>query len=334
MASQIFTAGGSTAISLSTGGVATFTSLPECSAAVGSNNQLVNKTYADTKVGSVSAGSNITVGGTATAPSVAVNATLNNIAAVNGANNTAVSFNALGSGALNLTAATGTTTIGSTGLGIVNIDTNGIDRIRVGTGGGVTINPTSTASALAVNSAAGSSFSMDGTTGVVTFANPPLCTVNPTANSELTRKAYVDNLFTNLILDSPGPILRGGGTNLNSGNYNDRTTRYIAIGNLCFFQMRLSITAKTGLSAGDIEISLPLPIGASQMVQSLTIGNITGLLTSIVSASANTPAGGGTGTNSVTIAIRTAASTGTTLLQTSDINTTFQIRMGGFYFTT
>lgn len=51
MASQIFTAGGSTAISLSTGGVATFTSLPECSAPVTSNNQLTNKTYVDTIIG-------------------------------------------------------------------------------------------------------------------------------------------------------------------------------------------------------------------------------------------------------------------------------------------
>ena len=164
-------------------------------------------------------------------------------------------------------------------------------------------------------------------TDVMTFGNPPRTSVSASVANELVNW----NNFTSPI--SYNPVLQdSGGNNLNSGNYIERVGRYIQIGDLVFVQIRIAISAKTGLgvAGNDIRITLPTNAsGISQLNQSLSIGSITGMTTAIVSANAQTPTGG---VNYLTIPIRTGASTNSANASVGDIATNFQIRVGGFYF--
>jgi hypothetical protein len=149
-----------------------------------------------------------------------------------------------------------------------------------------------------------------------------------------TTKEVSNFSWTDLLTPtSYNPILQSAGGNLNSGNYTVRNGYYIQLGKIVWFEVRIQISAKTGLGAGSEDIRVTLPVTASSitdLTQSLNIGNITGMTTSIVSAFSNIPSGG---QDFVAFPIKTAASTGTTNATVSDISTGFQIRFGGFYFT-
>ena len=132
---------------------------------------------------------------------------------------------------------------------------------------------------------------------------------------------------------SYNPILQSVGGNLNSGNYSVRVGYYIQLGKLVWFEVRITIQGKGGLGGGSEDIRITLPITASSitdLTQSLNIGNIVSMNTSIVSAFANIPSGG---QDFVQFPIKTTASTGTSNAKVSDIGSSFQIRFGGFYFT-
>jgi hypothetical protein len=159
------------------------------------------------------------------------------------------------------------------------------------------------------------------------FGAPPTATTNASTSGQLVRW---DNFLSPV---SYNPVLSdSGGNNLNSGNYTERVGRYIEIGNLVFVQIRILISAKTGLGVAGNEIRVSLPViasGISGLTQALSIGAITGMTTAIVSATAQIATGG---VDYIIIPIRTAASIGSTNATVGDISTTFQIRIGGFYF--
>jgi hypothetical protein len=165
-------------------------------------------------------------------------------------------------------------------------------------------------------------------TAVMSFNAPPISSDNATGTGQLVRW---DN-FTSPI--SYNPVLTdSGGNNLNSGNYVVRVGRYIQIGNLVWFQVRIQISGKggLGLTVNDIRITLPTTSSnITDLAQSISIGNITSMTTSIVSAFGQIPAG--SGINYFVIPIKTGASVVTMTARVGDISTTFQIRAGGFYF--
>jgi len=149
-----------------------------------------------------------------------------------------------------------------------------------------------------------------------------------TTTNEVSRFNWTDLLTPT----SYNPVLQSVGGNLNSGNYTVRNGYYIQLGKIVWFEVRIQISGKSGLGAGSEDIRVTLPVTASNitdLTQSLNIGNITGMTTSIVSAFANIPSGG---QDYAVFPIKTAASTGTSNTTVSDISTSFQIRFGGFYF--
>ena len=155
---------------------------------------------------------------------------------------------------------------------------------------------------------------------ILNVNNIDLTTINGTAFPPPTPTSY-------------NPILQSVGGNLNSGNYVVRNGYYIQLGKIVWFEVRIQISGKSGLGVGSEDIRVTLPITASSitdLTQSLNVGNITGMNTSIVSAFCNLPSGG---QNFVVFPIKTTASTGTSNAKVSDISTSFQIRFGGFYFT-
>lgn len=164
-------------------------------------------------------------------------------------------------------------------------------------------------------------------TDIMSFGSPPICTTSASSANQFVNW----NNFTNI--QSYSPILRDdAGNNLNSGNYTQRIGRYIQIGNLVWVQVRIQISAKTGLGVAGNTIQVTLPVNASSFAnstQALSVGSCIGMNNSIVSCCSNIPAGGADYTN---FNIRTAASTGTADISVGDISTTFQIRFGGFYF--
>jgi hypothetical protein len=164
-------------------------------------------------------------------------------------------------------------------------------------------------------------------TDVMSFGNPPICSVSASTANQLINF----NNFTNI--QSYNPVLRDTlGNTLNSGNYIQRIGYYIQIGNLVWFQTRIQISAKTGLGASGNGIQITLPITASaitNLTQSVSVGSCTGMSTSIVSVCANIPTGGQDFAN---FNIRSGSSSGTTDILVTDISVNFQIRFGGFYF--
>lgn len=132
---------------------------------------------------------------------------------------------------------------------------------------------------------------------------------------------------------SYNPVLQDSvGNTLTSGNYVTRVGRYIQIGNLVWFQIRIQISLKGGLGVAANEIQITLPTLASSVTdlsQSISVGNIVGMNTNIVTAFAFIPVGS---VIYLQIAIKTASSAGTANVTVGDISTTFQIRVGGFYF--
>lgn len=164
-------------------------------------------------------------------------------------------------------------------------------------------------------------------TDIMTFGNPPRTSVSASVADELVNF----NNFTSPI--SYNPVLTDNlGNDLNSGNYTVRVGRYIQIGNLVFFQVRIQISGKSGLGVSGNDIRITLPVSASNisnLTQALTIGNISGMTTNIVSAFGQILTGG---VGVLNIPIKTSASAGTTPATVGDISTSFQIRLGGFYF--
>jgi len=202
--------------------------------------------------------------------------------------------------------------------------------------------------AIAIGNLAGNSFQTAGSialNGSGVALNPAVAGffVNPIradATEQLplqynsTTKEVSNFSWTDLLTPtSYNPILQSVGGNLNSGNYSVRVGQYIQLGKIVWFEVRIQITGKTGLGSAGEDIRCTLPITASSitdLTQSLNVGNITGMTTSIVSAFCNIPTGG---QDFATFPIKTAASTGTSNAQVGDISTSFQIRFGGFYFT-
>lgn len=164
--------------------------------------------------------------------------------------------------------------------------------------------------------------------GNATFSNPPQTSVNATLANDLTRLGMFSTISTyNPVLSSGSPP-----NNLNSGNYNVREGHFIRIGNLVWFQVRLSISGKGGLGAAGETIQITLPVAAGNigsLIQSLSMATANNMTTSIVSANGNIPLGGSTTFN---ILIRTAASASAAAATVGDISTTFEARVGGFYF--
>jgi len=162
---------------------------------------------------------------------------------------------------------------------------------------------------------------------ICNFNNVPTCSTSASTTNQLVNW----NNFTSPI--SYNPVLQdSGGNTLNSGNYNTRVGRYIQIGNLVWVQVRIQISGKGGLGVAGNDIQITLPTTASNisdLTQALSIGNITGMTTNIVTAFGQIPAGG---QNYFVVPIKTGASTGTSNATVGDISTSFQIRVGGFYF--
>jgi hypothetical protein len=162
---------------------------------------------------------------------------------------------------------------------------------------------------------------------VCNFNNVPTCSTSASTTNQLVNW----NNFTSPI--SYNPILQdSAGNTLTSANYVTRPGRYIQIGNLVWFQVRIQISAKGGLgvAGNDIQVTLPVTSSAiTDLTQAISIANITGMNTSIVSAFGQIPTGG---VGYFNIPIKTAASTATANTTVGDISATFQIRAGGFYF--
>lgn len=124
-------------------------------------------------------------------------------------------------------------------------------------------------------------------------------------------------------------VLSDAGGNLNSANYNLRVARYIKIGRLVYYQVQLSITAKTGLTAGNtIRVSIPFTsLNVSDMWQSMTVGRMNGMNTAIQSCSAAIPPNA----DYMNFFLRTSASANSAAVEFVDISTTWDVRVGGFY---
>jgi microcystin-dependent protein len=165
------------------------------------------------------------------------------------------------------------------------------------------------------------------TSQICNFTNVPTCSTSASTTNQLVNW----NNFTSPV--SYTPVLQdSAGNTLTSGNYVTRPGRYIKVGNLVWFQVRIQISAKGGLGVAGNEIRITLPVDASSitdLTQNLSVGNITGMTTNIVTAFAQIPSGGVTYFN---LPIKTAASAGTANTTVGDISATFQVRVGGFYF--
>ena len=151
-----------------------------------------------------------------------------------------------------------------------------------------------------------------------------------TTTNEVSNFSWTD-LLTPI---SFNPVLQSSdGSNLNSGNYDVRNGYYIQLGKIVWYEVRIQISGKGGLGTAGNDIRITLPITASSitdLTQSLNIGNITGMNTSIVSAFCNIPSGG---QDFVVFPLKETAGTGTANMEVGDIGSAFQIRFGGFYFT-
>ena len=162
---------------------------------------------------------------------------------------------------------------------------------------------------------------------ICNFNNVPTCSTSASTTNQLVNW----NNFTSPI--SYDPVLQdSGGNKLNSGNYTTRVGRYIQIGNLVWVQVHIKISAKGGLDGNGNEIQITLPRTASNITdlsETLSIGVISGMSTNIVTAFGFIS----TGKNYLEVIIKTSASTGTSPATVGDISTSFQIKVGGFYFT-
>ena len=164
------------------------------------------------------------------------------------------------------------------------------------------------------------------TSQVCDFTNVPTCSVSASTTNQLVNW---NNFAT---ITNYDPVLQDSGGNLLLvSNYTTRIGKYIKIGNLVWFQLRIAISAKANLvEANQLQITIPITSSAiTNLSQSLVIGNITNMTTSIVSAFAQIPT---SSVNYFNIFFKTAASTGTSTTLVSNISTTFQISVGGFYF--
>lgn len=187
---------------------------------------------------------------------------------------------------------------------------------------------TGTAKNLILSAGGTTAQTINATTGVTSFGTiVPTCSTSASTTNQLMNC----NNFTSPV--SYTPVLRDDlGNALNSGNYVQRIGRYIQIGNLVWFQVRIQISAKTGLGVAANTVQITLPVNASSianLTQAVAVGSCIGMTTSIVSCCANIPTGGQDYAN---FNIRTGASTGTSDISVGDISATFQIRFGGFYF--
>ena len=162
---------------------------------------------------------------------------------------------------------------------------------------------------------------------ICNFNNVPTCSTSASTTNQLVNW----NNFTSPI--SYNPVLQDSvGNTLNSGNYTKRVGRYIQIGNLVWVQVHIEISAKGGLGDNDNNIQITVPTTASNISdssESLSIGSISGMTTDIVTAFGYISEGN----NYLEVRIKTGASTGTSPATVGDISTSFQIKVGGFYFT-
>ena len=126
------------------------------------------------------------------------------------------------------------------------------------------------------------------------------------------------------------PIISDSSGNLNSSSYNVRVSRYTKIGRLVYYQGQVSISNKSGLTAGNtIRVSLPFAsLNVPDMIETFNIGRMNNMTTNIVSVSATIFQG----TDYMSFWIRTAASANATAMLVSDVSPTWDLRFGGFYF--
>jgi hypothetical protein len=169
-----------------------------------------------------------------------------------------------------------------------------------------------------------------GSSSLTTIANNGSSEGNVLQYNTVSKEISYFNINLSLTELSFSPTLRdSAGGVLNTGSYAIRVGSYIQLGKLVFFQIRIAINNKTGLSPGNIIISLPInPTITANLFQSLTIGVMQNLNTTIVSSSAQIPGS----LAIIDFLIRTNSSASATSLSTSAIGNTFTISVGGFYF--
>lgn len=164
----------------------------------------------------------------------------------------------------------------------------------------------------------------------IELVEPPRTTVDlvPTtsANELLTMASFMSvGTFT------PSLVSNGGA---GAPVYSTANTycRYQRMGRIVNISLRLSITSKGTLPAGDVRITLPFTCsGRSNINQGLCIGNTTNLSGSIVDLFCSTVEGTD---YCILYKKETETTVNTTILQVSNILATFTISLGGCYFTT